>query len=147
VHPRGWVLECDGLPPASDRGGVDWRYACCVLARRTCPQNDDNSPRGTTKRKGVARGQKKTRLRLVPRRFSHSTEQGIVSKWSELSPRTPTELPGAANSSVLRRMNLRPRSAYRRRLWIGRWPARLRLPSPKRALTRGGRMSFNPAYE
>jgi hypothetical protein len=33
--------------------------------------------------------------------------------------RAPTELPGAASSSVLRRMNLRSRSAYRRRLWIG----------------------------
>jgi uncharacterized protein (TIGR00730 family) len=40
------------------RGGADWRFACCVPARRTCPQTDDNSPRGTTKRKGVVRGQK-----------------------------------------------------------------------------------------
>jgi uncharacterized protein (TIGR00730 family) len=43
----------------------------------------------------------------VTRRFSHSTKQGIVSKWSELSPRTPIELPGAAGSSVLHRMNPR----------------------------------------
>jgi hypothetical protein len=32
--------------------------------------------------------------------------QGIVSKWIELRPRTPTELPGAASSSVLRRIGI-----------------------------------------
>ena len=146
VHPRlgarvRWITA--GLV---DRGRVDWRYACCVLARPTCPQNDDNSPRGTTKRKGAARGQKGS-IAYGPPSIQPLDQARYSVQMERIETTNADRIAWCCQQLVLRRMNLQLRLAYRRRLWIGRWPARLRLPSPKRALTRGGRKSFNRAYE